>query len=57
MGVCVSLAFSEYDGWHYAMLALALIGAAVLTVFLGGRALAGAEIRTEVPVSRRGEPR
>ena len=56
-GMCVSLAISEYDGWHYAMLALALIGAAVLTVFLGGRALAGAEIRTEVPVSRRGEIR
>ena len=56
-GVCGFLTFFEYDGWHYAVLALALIGVAVLTVFLGGRALAGAEIRTEVPVSRRGEVR
>ena len=49
-GVCGYLTFFEYHSWDYAVLVLALIGTAVLTVFLGGRALARAEILTEIPV-------
>ena len=56
-GAGVYFAIQDYQASDYALLVLALIGAAVLTVYLGGRALAGAEVRTEVPVSRRGELR
>ena len=57
LGAGVYFTFFEYHAWDYAVLALALIGTAVLTVFLGGRALARAEVLTEIPVSRRGSVR
>ena len=56
-GVCGYFTFFEYHSWDYVVLVLALIGSAVLTVFLGGRALARAEILTEIPVPRRGSVR
>ena len=56
-GVCGYFTFFEYHSWDYAVLVLALIGTAVLTVFLGGRALARAEILTEIPVPPRGSVR
>ena len=56
-GVCGYFTFFEYHAWDYAVLVLALIGTAVLTVFLGGRALARAEILTEIPVPPRGSVR
>ena len=50
-------AFHDYQASDYVVLVLALIGTAVLTVFLGGRALARAEVLTEIPVPRRGSVR
>ena len=56
-GVCGYFTFFEYHSWDYAVLVLVLMGTAVLTVFLGGRALARAEVLTEIPVPRRGSVR
>ena len=54
---CGYFAFYDYHAGGYALLIFALIGATVLTVFLGGRALARAEVLTEIPVPRRGSVR
>lgn len=55
-GSCTYFAY-EYDATSYAMLILALIGSALLTVLVGGRGLARAEILTENSVPPRSSPR
>ena len=47
-GGCYYFLDQDYDAGGHAVLLLALIGAAVLAVLLGGRALAQAEVLTEV---------
>ena len=56
-GVGAYFAFHDYQASDYVVLVLVLIGTAVLTVFIGGRALARAEILTEIPVPPRGSVR
>ena len=49
--------FHDYQASDYLVLVLVLIGTPLLTVFLGGRGLARAEVLTEIPVPRRGSVR
>lgn len=57
VGGCLYLSSHDYNAWGHAALLLGLIGAAALTVLMGGRALARAEVLTEIPVAPQGSVR